>query len=42
MALREKFQLPDDPEVKIGGAIVIGAVVFLLVVGRVFRDVNPG
>jgi hypothetical protein len=36
-----KFELPSDPMVRMAGAITIGAVVLLVIIGRVFRDVNP-
>lgn len=36
------LRLPTDPDIRASAVIVIGAVVVLVVVGRVFRDVNPG
>lgn len=37
----DKFAVPTDPEVRLAAAITIGAVLFLVFVGRAFRDVNP-
>jgi len=37
----DKFAIPEDPMVRMAGAITIGAVVLLVIIGRVFRDVNP-
>lgn len=34
------FEVPADPMVKIAGAITIGAVLLLVVIGRTFRDVR--
>ena len=39
--MRDKFEFPSDPEVRMAGAITIGAVLVLVLIGRVFRDVNP-
>jgi len=37
----DKFEVPTDPMVRMAGAITIAAVVVLVVIARVFRDVNP-
>jgi hypothetical protein len=37
----DKFEFPKDPEVRATGAIALGALLVLVVIGRVFRDVNP-
>lgn len=42
MALSDKFELPSDPELKGVWLIGVGAVVVLVLIGRAFRDVNPG
>lgn len=42
MALRDKFEVPSDPEVRGVWVIAVGAVVVLVVIARAFRDVNPG
>ena len=39
--MRDKFELPTDPTVRLAGLITVGAVLVLVVIGRVFRDVNP-
>lgn len=38
----DKFEVPTDPELRLTWVIAVGAVVVLLVIGRVFHDVNPG
>jgi len=35
----DKFEMPTDPMVKMAGAITIGAVLLLVIIARVFRDV---
>lgn len=37
---KDSFEFPKDPEVKLTAAIALGALLFLVVVSRVFRDVN--
>jgi hypothetical protein len=32
----------SDPDTRTSAALVIGAVALLVVIGTVFRDVNPG
>lgn len=36
-----KWGFPTDPEVKITAAIAFGSVAVLVLIARVFRDVNP-
>jgi hypothetical protein len=36
---KDKFEVPTDPMVKMAGAITIGAVLLLVIIARVFRDV---
>lgn len=33
--------MPKDPEVIAAAVITLGALVFLVAVSRIFRDVNP-
>jgi len=35
----DKFEIPSDPMVRMAGAITVGAVLLLVVIARVFRDV---
>jgi len=41
MSEGSRFEVPADPEVRLTAAITLGALVVLVVIGRVFRDVNP-
>lgn len=41
MADDKRFALPGDPDVRLAAGIVIGAVVLLVVIAHVFRDVQP-
>lgn len=36
------FEFPKDPEIRITAAIALGAVAWLVLCARIFRDVNPG
>lgn len=36
------FSIPEDTDVRLTGVLVVGAVVLLVIVGRVFRDVSAG
>lgn len=40
MADRKGFAFPTDPEVRLTAAIALGAVAWLVLCGRIFRDVN--
>ena len=37
----EKFAVPTDPEIRMTWVIGVSAVAVLVLLGRVFRDVNP-
>lgn len=36
----KKFEFPSDPEVKWAAGITLVSLLFLVIVSRVFRDVN--
>lgn len=36
----KRFEFPTDPEVRLTAVIVLGALAYLVVISRVFRDVN--
>lgn len=36
------FEIPQDATVRASALIVFGALAFLVIITRVFRDVNPG
>lgn len=38
----KKFEIPTDPELRITWLIGVGCVATLVLLTRVFRDVNPG
>lgn len=42
MGVRDRFEVPSDPELRLTWAIAVGSVITLVVLARVFRDVNPG
>lgn len=42
MAIRDKFEIPTDPELRLTWVIAVGSVVVLFAIARIFRDVNPG